>query len=165
MILLAVGCSYRNTPVEFRERLAFDGDKLARALDELNTRFGSEYTWLDCEALERRHGMLQGWLIVLDLVIPDVPYLERRERLAERIKNEWDEADDGGLAPARARLDAQEALKRLPEKLRLVLVMSLYEGLPYEEIGRILNIPVGTVKSRVFLALSRLKEWMGENSK
>ena len=29
MILLAVGCSYRTTPVDVRERLAFDGDQLA----------------------------------------------------------------------------------------------------------------------------------------
>ena len=35
MILLAVGCSYRNTPVEVRERLAFNGDQLAAALDAL----------------------------------------------------------------------------------------------------------------------------------
>jgi glutamyl-tRNA reductase len=41
--LLAVGCSYRNTPVEVRERLAFDGERLPRALDLLTTR-------LDCEA-------------------------------------------------------------------------------------------------------------------
>src|SRR4051794_17259665 len=44
MNLLAVGCSYRNTPVEVRERLAFNGDRLAQALDLLTTR-------LDCEAV------------------------------------------------------------------------------------------------------------------
>jgi glutamyl-tRNA reductase len=42
MILVAIGCSYRNTPVETRERLAFDGDKMARALDELTVRYGCE---------------------------------------------------------------------------------------------------------------------------
>jgi glutamyl-tRNA reductase len=44
MNLLAVGCSYRNTPVEVRERLAFNGDRLAQALDHLPTR-------LDCEVV------------------------------------------------------------------------------------------------------------------
>jgi glutamyl-tRNA reductase len=44
MILLAVGCNYHRTAVALRERLAFDGDKLPRALDALNTR-------LDCEAV------------------------------------------------------------------------------------------------------------------
>jgi glutamyl-tRNA reductase len=42
--LLAVGCSFRNTPVEMRERLAFPGDRLSQALDLLTTR-------LDCEAV------------------------------------------------------------------------------------------------------------------
>jgi glutamyl-tRNA reductase len=44
MILLAVGCSYRTTPVEVRERLAFNGDQLARALEALTIRF-------ECEAV------------------------------------------------------------------------------------------------------------------
>ena len=44
MILVAVGCSYRNTPVALRERLAFGEAKLARALDELIVRY-------DCEAV------------------------------------------------------------------------------------------------------------------
>ncbi|HKI31181.1 MAG TPA: glutamyl-tRNA reductase [Gemmataceae bacterium] len=43
-MLVAVGCSYRNTPVEMRERLAFGADKLGRALDELRVRY-------DCEAV------------------------------------------------------------------------------------------------------------------
>jgi RNA polymerase sigma-70 factor (ECF subfamily) len=86
---------------------------------------------------------------------------ERGERLQERLKNESDEVDEGG-PPIRNRIDAQEALSRLPEKLRMVLVMSLYQGLNYEEIAEALDIPLGTVKSRVFLALSRLREMFDE---
>jgi glutamyl-tRNA reductase len=44
MIFLAVGCSFRNTPVQVRERLAFDDKALARALEAINRRF-------DCEAV------------------------------------------------------------------------------------------------------------------
>jgi glutamyl-tRNA reductase len=44
MIFLAVGCSYRNSPVGVRERLAFGDDGLARALEAINRRF-------DCEAV------------------------------------------------------------------------------------------------------------------
>lgn len=57
------------------------GSQFRWAVGELNTRF-SDFTWIDCEALERRHGMLQGWLIVLDLVVPEIPYLERRQMMA-----------------------------------------------------------------------------------
>ncbi len=52
-VFLAVGCSYRTTPVELRERLAFDGDKLPRALDELSARFGCEAVILStCNRVE-----------------------------------------------------------------------------------------------------------------
>jgi glutamyl-tRNA reductase len=53
MMLLAVGCSFRATPVELRERLAFEGDKLARALDELGVRYGCEAAILStCNRVE-----------------------------------------------------------------------------------------------------------------
>lgn len=42
MNLLVVGCSYRTTPVDLREKLAFDGPKLPAALRELEARYGCE---------------------------------------------------------------------------------------------------------------------------
>jgi glutamyl-tRNA reductase len=42
VILRAIGCSYRLTPVEIRERLAFGTEQLARALDELVCLYGCE---------------------------------------------------------------------------------------------------------------------------
>ncbi len=42
MNLLMVGCSFQNTPVAMRERLAFDGPKLNAALAEVNGRYGFE---------------------------------------------------------------------------------------------------------------------------
>jgi len=85
----------------------------------------------------------------------------RRPRLAEAAEAEREPVDAESAARFGARLDAQAALGRLPEKLRIVIVLSIYQGLPYEEIARTLRIPVGTVKSRVFLAMERLREVMG----
>jgi glutamyl-tRNA reductase len=42
MNLLVIGSSFRNTPIELRERLAIDGPKLAAALAEINGRYGFE---------------------------------------------------------------------------------------------------------------------------
>jgi len=39
MILLVVGCSFHSTPVELRERLAFDGVRLEQARGALSDRF------------------------------------------------------------------------------------------------------------------------------
>jgi glutamyl-tRNA reductase len=53
MKLLAVSVSHRSAPVELRERLAFDGDKLVRALNELGARYDSEAVILStCNRVE-----------------------------------------------------------------------------------------------------------------
>jgi RNA polymerase sigma factor (sigma-70 family) len=84
--------------------------------------------------------------------------LQRILRIEERAQRELPSETDGSLGQVRDAIDAQHALANLPEKLRMVLVMSIYQGLRYEEIAGALGIPEGTVKSRVFLALKRLKE-------
>jgi RNA polymerase sigma-70 factor (ECF subfamily) len=49
------------------------------------------------------------------------------------------------------------AIDKLPEKLRLVTVLAALEGHDLREVGRLLGVPEGTVKSRLFLARRRLK--------
>lgn len=52
----------------------------------------------------------------------------------------------------------QAALEGLSDRLKPVLLLHDVEGMSYEEIANVLNIPVGTVKSRLFLARERLRE-------
>ncbi len=53
MKLLAVGCSFRMTPVEIRERLSFAGNVLGGALSEINARYGLEAVILStCNRVE-----------------------------------------------------------------------------------------------------------------
>jgi RNA polymerase sigma-70 factor, ECF subfamily len=49
------------------------------------------------------------------------------------------------------------AIDGLPESFRETLVLSDVEGLPYQEIARVLGVPVGTVKSRLFRARQALQ--------
>ncbi len=51
-----------------------------------------------------------------------------------------------------------EALKRLSDDHREVVFLTFYEGLSYGEIASILDIPSGTVKSRMFHAKKQLAE-------
>lgn len=54
--------------------------------------------------------------------------------------------------------DIAAALTNVPEDFRVALVLADVQDLPYEEIARVLDVPVGTVKSRVHrgrLALAR----------
>ncbi len=59
--------------------------------------------------------------------------------------------------------DVQAALDRLSPKLREVIVLNVYQGLPYQEIADVLEIPLGTVKSRINFALQELRKLFNEN--
>jgi RNA polymerase sigma-70 factor, ECF subfamily len=50
------------------------------------------------------------------------------------------------------------AIDGLPDKLRIVIVLAGIEGHDTSEVARLLDVPQGTVKSRLFLARQRLKE-------
>jgi len=66
-----------------------------------------------------------------------------------------------GQEPALQRAQLQEAIGRaiatVPEKYRVALVLRDIEGFAYEEIGQMLRIPGGTVRSRINRARSMLK--------
>jgi len=57
-----------------------------------------------------------------------------------------------------------EALETLPDDQKEVLVLSFIKDNPHREIADTLNIPLGTVKSRIRLGLTRLKTTMGDQS-
>lgn len=54
--------------------------------------------------------------------------------------------------------EIERAVAALPEEQRLVLVLGLVQALPYAEVSEILDIPVGTVKSRMHTAVGKLRE-------
>lgn len=54
--------------------------------------------------------------------------------------------------------DVRRAVEQLPDGLREVLLLVYYQGLKYREAADILDIPVGTVKSRLHAAIQKLNE-------
>jgi len=52
----------------------------------------------------------------------------------------------------------EKAMETLPEKLRLLLLLSAMDGHSLEEVADLLHLPVGTVKSRLHIARRRLAE-------
>jgi RNA polymerase sigma-70 factor (ECF subfamily) len=55
------------------------------------------------------------------------------------------------------RFDLETALRDLPARLRVVVALNLFEGLSYRETAEALDLPTGTVKSRMHHALLRLR--------
>jgi len=54
-----------------------------------------------------------------------------------------------------------EAIARLPEELRSAFLLREYDGLSYEDIARILECPIGTVRSRIFRARDSVDRYLG----
>ncbi len=61
-------------------------------------------------------------------------------------------------AGAQAQAHVNEALQALPSDLRIAVVLYDIEGMPYGEIARVLEVPEGTVKSRIHRARNALRE-------
>ena len=58
---------------------------------------------------------------------------------------------------AEARLLVEQLLRSLSPPLRAALVLREVEGLSYEEVARVLDVPVGTVRSRLSAARAQFK--------
>lgn len=59
----------------------------------------------------------------------------------------------------------RRAVLRLTDEQRAVFALAETRGMKYEEIGRVLGIPVGTVKSRMHAAVTRLRELLAEEGR
>jgi RNA polymerase sigma-70 factor (ECF subfamily) len=57
-------------------------------------------------------------------------------------------------------LDLSRCLQRLPADQRAVLLLVTLEDMRYEDVAKVLSIPIGTVMSRLSRARSRLRELM-----
>jgi RNA polymerase sigma-70 factor (ECF subfamily) len=105
------------------------------------------------------------WRMALNICYDELRKLKRRGEFS------LDEHDDdsapfdleaGGPAPDSQLVEGEraEAVRRalveLAEPYRVVVVLRHYEGLKFREIGDVLGIPEGTVKSRMSEALSQL---------
>lgn len=82
----------------------------------------------------------------------------RMERLAAELETEVAIARQPVRPGASDEINVDAALARLSPKLREVIVLNIYQELRYQEIADVLGIPLGTVKSRINLALGALRE-------
>jgi len=91
--------------------------------------------------------------------------LRRAKRQREIVENPWEPVEvelpaDGVLREERERF-VVEAMADLPPEQREVLRLSFFECRTHGEIAERLSLPLGTVKSRIRLACTRLRAVLG----
>ena len=107
---------------------------------------------------------LRAWLfqILRNTFLTFYRLRERESALAANGVPDWDapmfhDAPEESASAVDAHTDLERAMRRLPEEFRTVLLLAEVEGMPLEEIARVMACPVGTVKSRIFRAKERLR--------
>ena len=111
--------------------------------------------WRAGERFDPEIGSLRTWLFaILRNVVIDLG----RARAARPPVAE------GGIEPSVEPIEetllawqVEEAMRRIGDQHREILVETYYRGRPYAEVAAELGIPVGTVKSRVYYALRALR--------
>jgi RNA polymerase sigma factor (sigma-70 family) len=105
----------------------------------------------------------RGWMLT---IVRNTAYSWHHRRRPETEAAAFDEAlhsdaASDGFAAELARNDSREtlsqALDRLPPDLREVIILRELEGLSYKEIGDVVDVPIGTVMSRLSRARQRLQ--------
>ena len=89
---------------------------------------------------------------------------KQKRRRTEALPEHHDEADPAASEPFTAievRPEIDAALRSLPEDFRAAVVLSDIHGLAIAEISQILDVPPGTVKSRVFRGRRLLADKLG----
>lgn len=114
-------------------------------------------------AAQRRPDMqLAGWVfgILRNAWVDEQRARGRRARLFAPEESGDQVADAAGSA-APEMLAVQEALGRLPEEQRLAVALVLIEGLSYKEAAHVMEVPIGTVTSRLARARETLQSLLG----
>ncbi len=112
----------------------------------------------------RDRGRFRGWLVRISFRLA----LDRLRAAKRREQRDALWSEPARLPPPVTAEDVavsnqfqdhlERALEELPKKLRLALLLSAMEGYTIEEIADMVGAPIGTVKSRIFIARKKLAE-------
>lgn len=95
----------------------------------------------------------------------DVARRQRREALhamAEEPEPELAAPPDQDMEAGERQTRVRAALDHLPDEQRRIVELSFFEGRPHGDIAGLLDIPLGTVKSRLRLAMNRMRTLLGD---
>lgn len=117
--------------------------------------------WVNLPSFQPR-GSLRNWLyrIAINAALDVLRHKQEEPLEDEQLSRMPDQAvglETALIEKERAAV-IQQAVKALPEAARAVLVLREFGGLSYREISGVLEVPIGTVMSRLNYARNRLRE-------
>jgi RNA polymerase sigma factor (sigma-70 family) len=121
--------------------------------------------WRNAGTYVRERGRPNAW--ILTLVHRRAVDLVRREQRRRTAPAEL-EAEQPSLAAEEEatirdrRRAVQDALRQLPADQREAIELAYYGGLTQSELAERLHVPLGTIKSRMFIGLRRLRDLLAE---
>ncbi|HLB03526.1 MAG TPA: sigma-70 family RNA polymerase sigma factor [Gaiellaceae bacterium] len=121
--------------------------------------------WRSAGRFVAERGKASTWLLTLvhrravDLVRREEP---RRGEPLEAAAAGAGKATDDEVWLRLRRAQVQEALQQLPDQQREALELAYYGGFSQSELADRLGLPLGTIKSRMFTGLARLRELLTE---
>jgi RNA polymerase sigma-70 factor (ECF subfamily) len=125
--------------------------------------------WVNLPSFQPR-GSLRNWLYRIAInaaldVLRHKPEETIEDEQAQRMPDQAPGPETALIEKERAAL-IEQAVKSLPDAARAVLVLREFGGLSYREISGALDVPIGTVMSRLNYARNRLREILaGEMTK
>ena len=122
--------------------------------------------WRSAGAFLAEQGKPSTWILTLvhrravDLVRREE---RRRAEPLEETDHPTGEATDEEAWLRAQRQVVQEALRKLPPEQREAIELAYYGGFTQSELAERLGLPLGTIKSRMFTGLKRLRELLAES--
>jgi RNA polymerase sigma-70 factor (ECF subfamily) len=117
----------------------------------------------------RKDASLKTWIQRI-CVNESLTFLTQKKKQANPTDEDYElalisvAADEGYYSPEEIQRLLAEAIARLPDKQRHVFKLRYYEEMPYEEMAKVLNTSVGSLKASYHIAAKKVEEWLRANA-
>jgi RNA polymerase sigma-70 factor (ECF subfamily) len=156
---------YNRAVFSFALRMLGDREHAEEILQEVFLR-----AWRQAERFSEGRGTFMTWLLSIthNMAIDEIRRLNRRPRKAEssdpvlmlaNVRDENPSVEEQALL-GQTRVVVKEAMAHLPEAQRTAIELAYFRGMTQREIAEHLQEPLGTIKTRMRLALRKLREHM-----
>lgn len=124
--------------------------------------------WRKADSFDASRATAATWIFTIarNLRIDRFRKEWRDVSVGDAIPDSVDEtaAPDASLSEAERSARIRAALRQLPPEQVKVIELSFFDEKPHAEISKALGIPLGTVKSRIRIAMNRLRELVSDLS-